>query len=368
MVNKLIIAAAGSGKTTYLVKQAVQQEDGVLITTFTNANEQEIHKKFIEKNGCVPHNVTIQTWYSFLLQHGVRPFQGVIFDGKIKGMYLVNKKSGFKYYYKGAPIYYGEDEPKQCYFTNDMKMYSDKIAKFVCKCEEKTQGMVFERITKIYSNIYIDEIQDLAGYDLEIVKYLLKADCNLLMVGDPRQVTYHTHNEQKYKAYIDGNIEEFIIKECKNLNCVIDKETLNNSYRNNKAICSYSSSLYAEYGEVKTKQFDITGHDGIFLVKPEDINIYLETYKPIQLRDKRTVKVNNEYDVINMGEAKGLTFDRVLIYPTSTMKGWMINHSKELQPKTKSQFYVALTRAKYSVGIVFDYNEEINIEGVNKFK
>jgi DNA helicase-2/ATP-dependent DNA helicase PcrA len=69
-----------------------------------------------------------------------------------------------------------------------------------------------------------------------------------------------------------------------------------------------------------------------------------------------------------MGESKGLTFDRVLIYPTGTMKSWMKNHSKTLQPKTRSQFYVAVTRAKYSVGIVFDYNEKTNIEGVEKYR
>jgi ATP-dependent exoDNAse (exonuclease V) alpha subunit len=44
------------------------------------------------------------------------------------------------------------------------------------------------------------------------------------------------------------------------------------------------------------------------------------------------------------------------------------NHSKTLQPKTRSQFYVAITRAKYSVGIVFDYNEKTNIEDVEKYR
>ena len=31
---------------------------------------------------------------------------------------------------------------------------------------------------------------------------------------------------------------------------------------------------------------------------------------------------------------------------------------KKLQPKTRSQLYVAITRARYSVGIVFDYDEK----------
>ena len=190
----------------------------------------------------------------------------------------------------------------------------------------------------------------------------------MTMVGDPRQVTYHTHNEAKYKKYADGKMEEFIRRECKKIECIIDKETLNDSYRNNQSICSYSSQLYEEYGETGTKQFEVTGHDGVYLVRPNDVDAYLEEFKPIQLREKRTVKVNDGYSAINMGESKGLTYDRVLIYPTGTMKNWMKDHSKKLQPKTRSQFYVAITRARYSVGIVFDYDEKTNIEGVEKYQ
>ena len=358
MVNRLIIAAAGSGKTTYLVRQAMQQSDSVLITTYTIANELEIRKKIVELNGFVPHNVTIQTWYSFLLQHGVRPFQGVVLDDKINGMILVNEKSGKKYDGKYGPVYFAEDDYRKFYFTDGMKMYSDKIAKFVCRCEKETKGR----------GSHVDEIQDLAGYDLDIIKSLLQAECDVTMVGDPRQVTYHTHNEAKYKKYANGKIEEFIKTECKKPGCIIDKETLNDSYRNNQSICSYSSQLYEEYGETGTKQFAVTGHDGVFLVRPDDVDAYLEEFKPMQLREKRTVKVNDRYAVINMGEAKGLTYDRVLIYPTGTMRSWMKDHSKTLQPKTKSQFYVAITRARYSVGIVFDYDEKISIEGVEKYQ
>lgn len=48
MSNKLIIAAAGSGKTTHLVEEALKITEGkVLITTYTEANEQEIAKNFI---------------------------------------------------------------------------------------------------------------------------------------------------------------------------------------------------------------------------------------------------------------------------------------------------------------------------------
>src|SRR3990167_7615307 len=109
--NKLIIAAAGSGKTTFLVDQALKQQGSrVLITTYTEANEAEIRKRIIEKNKCIPDNITVQTWFSFLLQHGARPDQGILFKKDINGMLLVNEQSGLKYKTsKGIPVYYKED-------------------------------------------------------------------------------------------------------------------------------------------------------------------------------------------------------------------------------------------------------------------
>jgi len=76
--NKLIVAAAGSGKTSLLVNRALKQTGNVLITTFTEANEGEIKKKLLERAKCFPKNVVVQTWFSFLLQHGVRPYQSAM--------------------------------------------------------------------------------------------------------------------------------------------------------------------------------------------------------------------------------------------------------------------------------------------------
>lgn len=51
MNNKVIIAGAGAGKTTFLINEAIKncQENNILITTFTQANRDEIKKKVIEK-------------------------------------------------------------------------------------------------------------------------------------------------------------------------------------------------------------------------------------------------------------------------------------------------------------------------------
>ncbi|MCX8514364.1 MAG: UvrD-helicase domain-containing protein [Burkholderiales bacterium] len=362
--NRLIIAAAGAGKTTFIVKESLNSKNSnILITTYTQTNEQEIRKKFIELNKCIPPHVTIQTWFSFLLQHGVRPYQNVLLPKKrINNMLLVNEKSGIRYTDKnGKKIQYKEDtELEQHYvITDSYKIYSDKLSKFVIRCNEKTRNAVIDRISRIYTHIFIDEVQDLAGYDLDLLKLFFKTSSNIILVGDPRQTTYLTHNESRYKKYRWGRIQEFLAKECKNTQCCIDDETLKLSYRNNLIISNFASKLYPEFIATESLQKEITDHDGVFYIKTKDVPEYLSYYKPIQLRFNKSVGlINDTYKAVNFGESKGMTFDRVLIYPTQAFSEWLNNSNHELKPIIRAKFYVAITRAKYSVGIIFDPIEQ----------
>lgn len=376
--NKLIIAAAGSGKTTFLVDEALKKQNSrILITTYTEANETEIRKKIIEKNKCIPENITIQTWFSFLLEHGARPFQGVLFKQDIKGMLLVNEQSGFRYRTKeGIPVYFKEEsELDKHYLTLSHKIYSDKLSKFVIRCNEKSDGAVIDRLSKIYTHIFIDEVQDLAGYDLDILKLFFSSSINTFLVGDPRQVVYLTHNERKWSKYIDGKIKDFISNECKKYfdKDGIDDTTLKYSHRNNKDICSFSSKLYSDFPANEPcsclKCRSITDHEGIFLVKKSDIQAYLSKYPSLmQLKLRSDTKdVFQNLPNLNFGLSKGLSFDRVLIYPTINMQKWVVNNKLSLAGKTRAQLYVAITRARHSVGIVYDYDENTLIDGVGKY-
>ena len=103
--NTLVIAAAGSGKTRKIVLDALSiTDENVLITTFTEANEAGIKKKIIkETGGYIPSNITVQTWFSFLLEHGVRPFQSVMHDE------LWDKKISFYLNSGSSSIYKDKD-------------------------------------------------------------------------------------------------------------------------------------------------------------------------------------------------------------------------------------------------------------------
>ncbi len=187
MTNTLYIAA-GAGKITYLVKEALETHSKMLFTTFTQENEAEIKKRFIELNGFIPSNVYIETWFTFLLRQGVKPYQGNLTLKKITGLMLVNKASTL--YTSGSDI-------DEYYFSSDYKIYSDKLSSFVVKSNLNTNVAVISCISNIFENIFIDEVQDMAGYDFEIIKLLLKTNSKILMAGDPRQYSYSTHNEKK---------------------------------------------------------------------------------------------------------------------------------------------------------------------------
>lgn len=356
--NKLVIAAAGSGKTTFLVNEALRlKKNRILITTYTQSNEEEIRRKIRATNKCIPENITVQTWFSFLLHHGARPYQGYLYDKDINGMILVNRQSAPR-----VP----EANTGKYYFSSAGKVYSDKLSKFVYRCNNLAGGEVISRLSRIYSHIFVDEVQDLAGYDLDILNLLLESVINVILVGDPRQVTYLTHHERRLGKYAYGLIKDFIENDCNKDICIIDEDTLNTSHRNNDIICDFSSRLFPLLKAIKSKQKERTLHDGIFLVQSQDVPEYLKQFKPMQLRDSMRTEVNGEFSVMNFGESKGLTFDRVLIYPTKPIINWLECNESELAPMSRSKLYVAITRAKFSVAFVYDNGK--GIDGASTYK
>lgn len=105
----------------------------------------------------------------------------------------------------------------------------------------------------------------------------------------------------------------------------------------------------------------------MFLIKQVSVERYMAKFKPTVLRYQLAIEPEWNY-----GNCKGLGFDRVLIYPSDPIKKYLRDGLLHKIVKAKSQnafdvakYYVAITRARYSVGIVYDYGrEEEFIEGV----
>jgi len=368
MTNDLIIASAGAGKTTVLVEKAIEKANAgetVLITTFTEACEAEIKNKLVvESNGYIPDNITIQTWFSFLIKHGAKPYQDYIIDTEITGLILVSGKSGLRYETEGGKkVYWGEAKnPYEFYLSKSGKIYSDKLAKFVIRCNKDSGGKVIDRLSQCFDNIFIDEVQDLAGYDLEILKELFNCQSSILLVGDPRQATYSTNNAQKNARYKKSEIVNFFSDDTINIDT--DDKSLTVNHRCSPQICEYSNTLYPDFPESTSGNKVVTGHDGIIIVDDSHIESYLDEYNPVQLRHSVKKQVDSNFPVYTFGKSKGLTFDRVLIYPTGPIFKWLISSENELKGISRAGFYVALTRARYSVGIVLEPKQYKIIKGI----
>ena len=262
---------------------------------------------------------------------------------ELSGVLLVNKAD--------KKLLRLKDTNEKKYVTASGNVYSNMISKLPCVLDELSNGCVFRRIRKIFSYVFVDEIQDFAGYDLEVIKKLYEVGCNMTLVGDPRQTTYRTHYEAKYKKYAGGKIVIFVQDNIAGMN--IDTTTLSTSYRNNQIICYLANQMYPDMKPCDSAMNEKTGHDGIFWVHENDIDKYVDIYNPVQLRyDKRT-KVNPIPKTMNFGLSKGLTFNRVLIYPTKPMLDWLSGKSKDMKDESLSKFYVAVTRARYSVAFVY---------------
>ena len=73
MDRRLILAVAGSGKTTYLIN-ALNLKQRFLIVTYTDNNVKNIRQRIINNFGYVPHNITLMSYFQFLICVCYRPF------------------------------------------------------------------------------------------------------------------------------------------------------------------------------------------------------------------------------------------------------------------------------------------------------
>ncbi len=344
--NKLIISCAGSGKTTDIVEEALKLKDKrVLVITYTNENLDQIKTFLIEKSGCIPANVTVQSWFSFLLQDGVRPYQNYKTEkGRVRSIYYfdVSKDKTLS-----EKLRYIKEDNDRHYVTSKNYLYEDKVSQFVYKCDEQSKGLVIKRLENIYDFILIDEAQDLEAWDYDLVGKLFDSSTSITLVGDPRQKILKTHRHLKNNSF--ETVFDWL-NDKKSGNYILELKT--ESLRCNQGICDFADELFPHLPQSVSKNTCSTEHDGIFYILSDEVEVYISTYKPAILRySKKTDTLG--IHAINIGLAKGRTYNRVLIFPTKPMLEYL--RTKDISKAgDKSKLYVGVTRAKYSVAFVVD--------------
>ena len=269
-------------------------------------------------------------------------------------------------------IAFYETEPPPRYFNQTHVQYfvnrhgdisPDRTSHLAYLCNEHSGGKVVTRMEEIYSHIFIDELQDYAGWDLEIIRLLFESKIQVSCVGDYKQATYRTNNSPKNRQYRDENIRKYFTALEQRRLCTVSYE--NTTRRFHQEICDFINTIHNDadsivFPDPMVNQKEQPDNIGVYLIEPQYLSKYCEYYKPIILRYAKNSKID-ECEIINYGGSKGATYNRVLIIPVSTVLPFIKGQSLITSNQTRSKFYVACTRAKHSVAFAVSNPKESKV-------
>lgn len=351
MTSRLILAVAGSRKTQGIIDQCVAANSSqrILILTYTTANQSQIRSRLASSAGD-NYQIEVRGWFSFLIEFFVRPYVPLLFSGvKVRG-----------FDFESGPQRYERSNDQARFFNSDGKVRKVHLPQLAVKLSEVSGGGPVDRLERAFDRVFIDEVQDLCGYDLEVLLLLLRSKLDIEMVGDIRQAILATNpREAKNKQYMFMGIWRWFKRAQARGELEITQRS--ETWRCRPEIALLADSLFGEeWGFAPTLSLNtsVTNHDGVFLVKPEHITQYIERYSPLVLRHSASSwKHAANLTPRNFGEVKGTSSRHVLILPTTNIVGFL-DKGISLESQQAARFYVAITRAEQSVAIVTDFKDD----------
>lgn len=366
MLNKLCMAGAGSGKTHKVIIESIAEiERGgkVLVVTYTTSNQQELRRRFLEVFGTHSDRFVVKGLFSFYLEDMVRPYQQVLFSRRIDGICFNQRNphmkpdSTFMIPGRAEQLDDKSYNPKHFLSLCETKAHTGFLAKLASRIMKATKNSAAVRLGEIYTQVFFDEVQDLIGWDYEVLKGLSKAmPTPITCVGDFRQTVYETTFGQKAPKTAADRIAAF-----KSMGFVEEALVLNR--RCIQPICDVADAVHkgayeATESAVKETPPEFAHHLGTFIVKESDVIEYIKVFDPMVLRwsvTSGTKLLPAQARCYNFGASKGLGFERVLVLPAESQLHFVLDGQKPFPAKdetAQNKMYVAITRARFSLGFI----------------
>lgn len=366
MPNKLCMAGAGSGKTHKVITESIaeiKRGGKILVVTYTTSNQQELRRRFLEIFGAHSDRFVVKGLFSFYLEDLVRPYQQALFPRRIDGICFNQRNphmrpdSTFMLPGRAEQLDDRRYNPKHFLTPCETKAHTGFLAKLASRIMKVTKNSAAIRLGEIYTQVFFDEVQDLVGWDYEVLKGLNKfMPTPITCVGDFRQTVYETTFGQKAPKTAAEKIAAFKSMGFKDESLALNRRCI-------QPICDVADAVHngtyeATESAVKEVPPEFVHHLGTFIVKESDVAEYIKVFDPMVLRWSVTSGAKllpTEARCYNFGGSKGLGFDRVLVLPTENQLHFVLDGQKRFPAKdetSQNKMYVAITRARYSLGFI----------------
>jgi DNA helicase-2/ATP-dependent DNA helicase PcrA len=269
MANYLTLAVAGSRKTQGIIEHcaSLPRDRCVLVVTYTQTNQAELRSRLRKRAG--DHvGIEVMGWFTFLLRHFARPFLPFKFPA--------TRVRGFNF--DGRPHMMAKGTGR--FLDSNGAAYACELGRLANELVAASRGALLRRLECIYSEILIDEVQDLCAHDWEIVDVLLNSSIEMRMVGDIRQSVLATNprsGKNKKYAYAEA-IKWFRDRESRG---VLEIAESNITWRCHPKIAEFSDTIFDSrwsFPATRSKNETVSGHDGVFLVQREHVDAYVATF------------------------------------------------------------------------------------------
>lgn len=349
--NRLIIACAGSGKSWGICSDAssctVDPGKRMLFITYTNKGAESLKNTYESQNsGVFCSSISVMTWHQFLLRELIKPYQKA-YTGVVSGIRSIDfdNQYGISYLKKDDPYYY---------VTRSGNVRALHASEFVLLLNKETHNQPINRLTRKYERIYIDELQDLAGLDVDILELLIRSNLAVYCVGDPKQKTFQTHNAKIGKKKGGENIFPYL---CNRSNVLhLNVELSNATRRFEQDIADFANLMLPDNPMNSNVHYEEVTDKGVYIIGKQYITDYIAQFKPIVLRyDKNSDTLG--FSGINYGVCKGMTVNRVVVFANGPLSKFVVDPYKN-PIENPVKYYIAVTRARYSVVIVVDKPKE----------
>ena len=356
-MNDAIVAVAGWGKTEELASAVAREpnHERVLVLTYTETNQHEDTLRIFQKTAGAKRHASVMGWKAFQLHDIIRPYLPLRYpDVHLRG--LSNRNIDLKRHPGGSDRY----------LTKDGDAYPSLLGKLTLDVINSSKGAAIRRLEYLYDSIYIDEAQDLRGNDLCVLERLLKSSINVHIFLDPRQSTLSTaEKDRKYKKNYPNAEVIRLYREWERKGLLLIREE-NETHRSIAPIAAFSDVIVGDelgLGSTVSTVEPRGRHDGIYIIAKSDLNRYVNEYDATLLALQKSEKygISNS---MNFRKSKGMTRDDVVIVTTGPIEKFIATGA-ELKPVSVCSFYVAVTRARYSVALAVE-NPRKTLAGIER--